>query len=192
MVHAMTYAGDRLRQAVEAVVQAMMPSPVYSGAWPGVVTSWDEGRQRAEIAMDAGSPLPRALRGVPALVDPPGTKVTLPNGTPVLVSFRGNNPSAPYFRPAASWGDASVPLPTVGLAGAGPAVARVGDSTGSGYLAWITLGGAPVLHIRGETGPWVPVLPIPVPPLYPTPDPAFPGVGVGGVITSGSSRVTCG
>ena len=188
----MTYSGDRLRAAIEAVVRAMVPSEVLSGSWPGVVTSWDEGRQRAEIAMDAGSPLPRALRSVPALVDPPGTKVTIPNGTPVLVSFRGSNPSAPYCRPAASWGDASVPLPTVGLAGAGPAVARVGDATSSGYLAWITVSGALVLHVRTQTGPWVPVLPIPTPPLYPTPDPAFPGVGLAGAITSGSSRVTCG
>jgi len=190
----MTYAGDRLRAAIEAVVQAMMPSPVYSGAWPGVVVMWDETRQRAEIATDSGSPLPRALRGVPALVDPPGTKVSIPAGTPVLVSFRGSNPAAPYFRPAAAWGDSSVPLPSVGLAGGGAAVARVGDAVSGGELAWFASPpGFPIpvwLYARSGTA-WIPL------PVYPTPapvpySPAQPGVTLGGQVSEGSSRVTCG
>lgn len=187
----MTYAGDRLRAAIEAVIQAMMPSPVYSGAWPGVVASWDEGRQRAEIATDPGSPLPRALRSVPALVDPPGTRVTIPTGTPVLVAFRGSNPAAPYFRPAAHWGDAAVPLPTVGLAGGGPAVAREGDAVSGGEIAFFTLPGAPpALYARADVA-WVPV------PIYPTPPPvpyvpAQPGAPLMGEILEGSDKVTCG
>lgn len=189
----MTYAGDRLRAAIEAVVRAMMPSELLSGSWPGVVTTWDDDRQRAEIAMDAGSPLPRTLRGVPALVDPPGTKVQLTNGTRVLVAFRGSSPAAPYCRPAAHWGEPSVPLPTVGLAGGGPAVVRVGDPVGAGLLALVPM-------------------PLPAPPgtmgLAYTPRGAIvativatfpPGVAVpgqatelAGAVTSGSSRVTCG
>lgn len=190
----MTYAGDRLRQAVEAVVQAMMPSPVYSGAWPGVVTSWDEGRQRAEIAMDAGSPLPRTLRSVTALVDPPGTKVTIPNGTPVLVAFRGNNPAAPYFRPAASWGDASVPLPTVGLAGGGEPVARVKDNVNVGTIQCVNL---PPPSLPGSTAlvyfPPGSVVPIPIVSFLVTSGAVSgPPVPLSGEISSGSDLVTCG
>lgn len=189
----MTYAGDRLRAAIEAVIQAMIPSPVLSGVWPGVVTTWDETRQRAEISMDAGSPLPRTLRGVPAIVDPPGTKVTIPNGTRVLVAFRGSNPAEPYFRPAACWGEAAVPLPTVGLAGGGPAVVRVGDPVAAGTLALVPM---PPPALPGTMGlahtPRGSVVPIIVA-IFP------PGVAVAGTpaplageVTSGSSRVTCG
>jgi len=189
----MSYAGDRLKAAIEAVVRAMVPSPVTSGAWPGVVTAWDETRQRAEIATPPGSPLPRALRGVPALVDPPGTKVSIPNGTPVLVAFKGHDPAAPYFRPAAHWGDASVPLPTVDLAGGGPAVARVGDDVGGGVLAMVPVPpGAPptgyALTYTPTTGAPVVIATFTLPAV------AAPGTpaSIAGLITSGSSRVTCG
>lgn len=189
----MTYGADRLRAAIEAVVQAMMPSPVLSGAWPGVVSQWDSVRQRAEIAMDPGSPLPRTLRGVPALVDPPGTRVQLPSGTPVLVSFRGGNPAAPYCRPAAYWGDASVPLPLTELAGGGPAVARSGDPTGSGVLAVVPAPppAPPGTMLLTYTAPGS-VVPVTIGTIVPgIVTPGTPA-SLSGSITSGSSRVTCG
>lgn len=190
----MTYTGDRLRAAIEAVVRAMMPSELLSGAWPGVVTTWDDTRQRAEIAMDAGSPLPRTLRGVPALVDPPGTKVQIPNGTRVLVAFRGNNPAAPYFRPAAHWGEPSVPLPTVGLAGGGPAVAREGDAVGGGTLALIPTPPPPAAPVAMALvyiphGGIIPTTIATFPPLIATP---VDIATIGGAITQGSAKVTCG
>ena len=89
------FTGDRLRQAIEAVVRAMAPDPVGLGAWPATVSGWDDGAQLAELATPDGSPLPRVLRNVPLLVDPPGTMVSLPVGTPVLVAFRG----ASYAQP---------------------------------------------------------------------------------------------
>lgn len=188
----MTYAGDRLRAAIEVVIQAMMPSPLLTGAWPGVVTTWDDTRQRAEIAMDAGSPLPRTLRGVPALVDPPGTKVQIPNGTRVLVAFRGSNAASPYFRPAAHWGEPSVPLPTVGLAGGGAAVARQGDSIAGGTLTLVPLPTPPGAMTLVYQPPGA-VPPVIVATFAPTAG-AVPGApaAIAGSITSGSAKVTCG
>ncbi len=189
----MTYSGDRLRAAIEAVVRAMVPSEVLSGSWPGVVTSWDDTRQRAEIATDAGSPLPRTLRAVPALVDPPGTRVQIPSGTRVLVAFRGGNPAAPYCRPAAHWGEPSVPLPTVGLAGGGPAVVRVGDPVGAGVLAVVPMPLPAPLGTMGlaytPRGSIVATIIATFPPGVAVP---VTSVELAGAVTSGSSRVTCG
>ena len=187
----MMFAGDRLRAAIESVIRAMMPDPVYSGAWPATITAWDGVRQRAELATPQGSPLPRVLRGVPALVDPPGTKVTIPNGTPVLVAFRGSNPAAPFFRPAATWGDASVPLPLVELAGGGDAVAREGDSVSAGTLAFVPV--VPPTVPPTLTVTWTPAIGAPVVLAVVAGAPgAQPSAELEGSITSGSARVTCG
>lgn len=192
MVRAVNFSSDRLRAAIETVVRGMMPSHVYAGQWPAVVTGWDAVRQRAELTTPAGSPLPSVMRSVPVVVDPPGTKLELELGTPVLVAFQGGSPWAPYFRPAAYWGDSGLPAPLVALAGDGPAVARVGDPVGGSELAFFTFPGVPipVLHVKTDAA-WIPVPVYPAPPIQP-PSPTQPGTPTAGTISSGSSLVTCG
>lgn len=105
------WQADRLRAAIEAVVRAMLPEAVWSAQWEAVVVAWHDDTQTADVATSAASPLPDALRGVPVLVDPPGTRVTLAPGASVLVCFREADPGRPYLRPASAFGVAgAVPI----------------------------------------------------------------------------------
>ena len=143
------FAADRLRQAIEAVVRALVPPIDPLVLYEGTIAQWDYATQTGTVNVTHPA-MPPALARVPLRIDPPGTRVTVVTGTSCLLGFANGDPSRPEIRAMNIAGSGA---PTrLDLAQGTAAAARVGDSIDCGILT-ATCGGQPVIFsLRGAPG----------------------------------------
>lgn len=86
--------GDPRRLPHDPIRQSYLD--LYRASWPGTVRGQaDDGT----LAIEADDPrIGDGLRGIPARVDWPGTKITVPAGTRCRVEFEGASPKGAYAR----------------------------------------------------------------------------------------------
>jgi len=84
---------DRLKRAVSAFVRELLPSLDFYRSYVYQVASWDNGSQTGELVPSAGIPMPN-LSKVPIRSS---TKVTIPEGQEVVVSFDNGDQTKPFI-----------------------------------------------------------------------------------------------
>lgn len=171
------FSADRLRQAIEVVVRALVPPVDALAFYEGTITAWDYGAQSGIVAFTHPA-LPPTIAGVPLRISPPGTRVDVAAGSTALIAFVGADLARPEIRAlGTATGGGYQPI-RLDLAEGTAAAAREGDSVALGYLAGtVTVGTPPVA---------VPVVFTLSPVAGPT------SVHLTGSITSGSSIVNIG
>jgi hypothetical protein len=131
---------DRILVNLEKLVRSFMADASYSKAWSYTVTEATETTFSGR-ALSSRSPQPD-LPKIPNMPGLPGTLLKPDVGSVVLVVFADGDPAQPR---AVHWGQ-TVPV-SIGLAGGGPALHRVGDFGQAG-----TLTGAGALGYSGPNG----------------------------------------
>lgn len=163
------FASDRLRQAIEAVVRALVPPLDPLVLYEGTIGSWDVASQTGIVNITHPA-MPPALARVPLRIDPPGTRVNVAPGTSCLLGFANGDPSRPEVR-ALNISGTGAPI-RLDIAQGTAAAARVGDGVSCGVLRGICVGTTVLFSLDGHA---------------PTDE-----VHLNGQITSGSSIVRIG
>jgi hypothetical protein len=151
---------DRLRVAVEAIIEALFPQR-YALKWRYVVVSATPPVAPGippTISARAVNPIMPDLASIDLWADASGS-VSVPSvGTTVVVGFLEANGTLPYVDGLGLYGGAST-CPTsvfVGMDPTAPAAARVGDAVSVGKLqVTVPPGGGTVPVVVGGPGPEV-------------------------------------
>lgn len=171
---------DRGLAAMRSLVKSFFPQLVYCIAHEYIVAESD-GLTFSGTPTDTFSPqLPTKIPYSCAIA---GTSCKVPIGTLAYVAFANADPSKPYLVRFGALSSATA----IGLAGGGPAVARVGDLA---FRVWCVLGtgGIATLFISPSTA--APYVWTGVPVGISPPTPTDPGTPV--TIAAGSSIVGSG